>query len=175
MLDLICQRTWNRDFDPKQDRWNVYGARFGCDNRRCYFLVDHGKSLCDSDVTVRWYQWDGESLNFVPQVLPLEIQAKLKQYPFTPPSIQDMSKTRCPPDSFAKQQSIRTKLRSDMSLSDSDIACLRQYLKERQWIKDHIESRFCSKIESIANYNMDNKDLREQHDATMRDGSKSML
>ena len=62
MLDLICQHHWNRDYDPDQDRWSVYGARFGYDNRRCYFLVDHGQSSTDDDIPVLWYQWTGESL-----------------------------------------------------------------------------------------------------------------
>lgn len=62
MLDLICQRTWSRDFDPKQHRWNVRGALFGYDNHPCYFLVDHGQSSNDEDITVLWYHWDGKSL-----------------------------------------------------------------------------------------------------------------
>lgn len=62
MLDLICQRHWDRDFDPDKDRWSTYGTRFGYDNRRCYFLLDHGQSLSDGDVSVLWYQWTGESL-----------------------------------------------------------------------------------------------------------------
>ncbi len=45
-----------------QDRWSVYGARFGYDNRRCYFLVDYGRSHTDDHVPVLWYQWTGESL-----------------------------------------------------------------------------------------------------------------
>jgi hypothetical protein len=62
MLDFICQHHWNRDYDPDQDRWSVYGAQFGYDNRRCYFLVDHGQSATDDDVPVLWYQWTGESV-----------------------------------------------------------------------------------------------------------------
>jgi hypothetical protein len=68
MLDLICQHHWKRDFHPGQDRWSVYGARFGYDKRRCYFLVDHGQSTTDDDIMLLWYQWTGESLSepFVP-------------------------------------------------------------------------------------------------------------
>ena len=62
MLNLICQHHWNHNFDLDQDRWNVYGAQFGYDNRSCYFLVDHGRSPTDDDVPVLWYQWTGESL-----------------------------------------------------------------------------------------------------------------
>ncbi|KAG7122575.1 hypothetical protein HYQ45_003751 [Verticillium longisporum] len=41
LKNKICQEVWNRDFDPQQDRWFAYGALFGYDNRRCYFLVDN--------------------------------------------------------------------------------------------------------------------------------------
>jgi hypothetical protein len=61
ILDRICQLHWNRDFVFGEDRWNSYGARFGYDNRTCYFLVDHGQSI-DDDVPVVWYQWTGKSL-----------------------------------------------------------------------------------------------------------------
>jgi hypothetical protein len=62
LLDLICQLHWNRDFDPDQDRWSVYGAWFGYVNRPCYFLVDHGQTLNDDDVPILWYEWTGGSL-----------------------------------------------------------------------------------------------------------------
>ncbi|KAI1780361.1 hypothetical protein F4818DRAFT_435569 [Hypoxylon cercidicola] len=62
LLNRICQHHWNRDFDHIQDRWNAHGAWFGYDNRRCYFLVDHGQSLHDEHVPVLWYEWTGEFL-----------------------------------------------------------------------------------------------------------------
>lgn len=77
LLDLICQYHWNRDFDPDQDRWSVYGAWFSYDNRRCYFLVDHGQSLNDNDVPVLWYEWTGESLLKPPSPSNVVIQLTL--------------------------------------------------------------------------------------------------
>jgi hypothetical protein len=62
LLDLTCQYHWNRDFHPDQDRWSAYGAWFGYDNRRCYFLADHGQALNDDEVPILWYEWTGESL-----------------------------------------------------------------------------------------------------------------
>ena len=64
MRNLICQHHWNRDFDWNQDRWNVYGADFGFDDRNCYFLVDHGES--PTDPPILWYSWTGESLLVIP-------------------------------------------------------------------------------------------------------------
>ena len=64
MQNLICQHHWNRDFDWDQDRWNLYGADFGFDDRTCYFLMDHGES--HTDPPVLWYSWTGESLLVIP-------------------------------------------------------------------------------------------------------------
>ncbi|KAJ8120981.1 hypothetical protein O1611_g10220 [Lasiodiplodia mahajangana] len=57
MLNRICQHHWSRDFLFGEDRWNSYGTQFGYDNRTCYFLVDHGRSASDDDVSVLWYEW----------------------------------------------------------------------------------------------------------------------
>ena len=62
MLNLICNRHLNRNFDSRQDRYSAEGTWFGYHNRRCYFLVDHGESSNDHDVPVSWYEWTGESL-----------------------------------------------------------------------------------------------------------------
>ncbi|PVH70447.1 hypothetical protein DL98DRAFT_564161 [Cadophora sp. DSE1049] len=137
------------DFDPDQDRWRVHGARFGCDKRHCYFLVDHGRSPTDDNVPVLWYQWTGESLKAMPEALPQEVQIKLRQYPFTRPSTKDMPKPP-PLDAATRRQSIRSKLHSDMSPSDSDFELMREHPKDARWLKDHIESRFWLKFESLA-------------------------
>ncbi|KAK3938863.1 hypothetical protein QBC46DRAFT_389326 [Diplogelasinospora grovesii] len=86
----------------------------------------------------------------MPQALPPEVQTKLKEYPFTRPSTQDMPKMP-PLDPVARRQSIRTKLRSDMSLSNNDVEFLREHPEEAKWLKDHIETRFGLKFESLAN------------------------
>ena len=61
MLDRICQEQWSRDYDPAIDRWNTYGARFDFDNRRCFFLPDHGYSRNDDEVPVSCYEWTGRA------------------------------------------------------------------------------------------------------------------
>lgn len=65
--NLICQHHWNRDFDWNKDRWNVYGDQFGYENRKCYFLVDHGEST--ENPPILWYQWTGKSLLEEPAAL----------------------------------------------------------------------------------------------------------
>lgn len=64
ILNMVCQRHWNRDFDRDQERWNAYGDQFGYDNRNCYFLVDHGVTESESleDPPLVWYKWKGTSL-----------------------------------------------------------------------------------------------------------------
>ncbi|EGY23785.1 uncharacterized protein VDAG_05223 [Verticillium dahliae VdLs.17] len=152
---LICQHHWNRDFDPERDRWSAYGARFGYPNRRCYILLDYGQSA-DNEVPVLWYEWMGKSFNILAQDLPPEIQVKLKEYPFMRPSIQDMPK-RPTPDAIERRQIIRTKLRSEISLSDSNFQFIREHQGHAEWLQTHVESRFWAKFESLVN-------LREKND-----------
>ena len=85
----------------------------------------------------------------MPQALPPEVQNKLKEYPFTRPSAQDTLKTPLL-DSVTRRQNIRTKLRSDMSLSNSDVDFLKGNPEDAKWLKDHIETRFWLKFESLA-------------------------
>ena len=40
----------------------MYATQFCYDNRRSYFLDDHGQSATGDDIPVLWYQWTGESL-----------------------------------------------------------------------------------------------------------------
>lgn len=64
MLNLICQRHWNRDmqYGPHGDRWDLYGGMFGYHNRSCFFLVDHGTADDDDAVPVLRYHWTGKFL-----------------------------------------------------------------------------------------------------------------
>jgi hypothetical protein len=39
--NIICQRLWNRDFDPLQERWYPFNPLFGLRGRKCFFLIDH--------------------------------------------------------------------------------------------------------------------------------------
>jgi hypothetical protein len=84
------------------------------------------------------------------QPLPLEIQTKLKEYPFTRPSIKDIPK-RPPLDAATRRQSIRTKLRSRMTPSNSDFEFMREHPEEVTWLKNHIEAQFWSEFESLIN------------------------
>jgi hypothetical protein len=81
--------------------------------------------------------------------LPPEVEAKLREYPFTRLSAQDMPQ-RPPRDAATRCQSIRLKLRSDMVPSDSDFEFLKEHPEEARWLKEHIESRFWLKFELLA-------------------------
>lgn len=64
MRNLISQYHWCHDFDRDRDRFEAYNATFGYDNRKCYFLLDHGQSPDGNDeiVPVLWYKWTGTLL-----------------------------------------------------------------------------------------------------------------
>jgi hypothetical protein len=62
MLDIMCQYGWGGETVSREDRWAVYDAEFVYDNRRCYFLLDHGFAEENEEITTLWYQWDGKSL-----------------------------------------------------------------------------------------------------------------
>lgn len=66
MFELICMHVWGHSFDPFHENVNIYGAKFGYANRRCYFMVDHGKSPTGSEdpslVPMRLFEYDGEKL-----------------------------------------------------------------------------------------------------------------
>ncbi|KAK3936693.1 hypothetical protein QBC46DRAFT_394382 [Diplogelasinospora grovesii] len=166
MANLICQRHWNRDFDSEShnDRGYLYGGVFGQDNRRCYFLVDHGQhSGNDDDVPVLWYEWTGESLNTLPGPLPPAVQTMLREkYPFTPPPIPQgdgLKKKREPPGPDTRRRIIRAKLRSEMKLSNGDLTFMRERPDAVEWLREHIELKFWLKFEKL--FNSDN-----DHDST---------
>lgn len=62
ILNRVCQYHWNCDFSVPKFRWASYNAEFAFNNRRCFFLVDHGESQNDDEVPVICYQWTGETL-----------------------------------------------------------------------------------------------------------------
>ncbi|KAI1119827.1 hypothetical protein F5Y10DRAFT_149315 [Nemania abortiva] len=148
MLNRICQHHWNRDFVFGKDRWNSYGTQFGYDNRTCYFLVDYGRSASDDDVPILWYEWTGESLVAMQQALPVEVQSKLREYPFTRPPKQPRPK-RGPRDADAMRRLIRTNLRLDMKLVDAEFEFMNDP-ENAKWLKDHIENKFWLKFVSLA-------------------------
>ena len=84
------------------------------------------------------------------------MQIKLEEYPFTRPLFEDLPQ-RAPLDPVSKRQSIRSKLHSEMSLSNSDFEFLEEYPEEARWLKDHIEARFWLNYESLAKSREDQK------------------
>ena len=88
----------------------------------------------------------------IQQALPTELRTKLRDYPFTKkkPSKQHRP-TKVPPDAATRRQIIRSKLRSKMSLSNSDFEFMRENPEEARWLKDHIEPRFWLEFESLTN------------------------
>jgi len=150
MRNLICQHHWNRDFDWDQDRWNVYGHYFGCENRNCYFLIDHGHSESPEDPPVLWYKWTGKFLIAMQQTLPAKIQSKLREYPFSRRPIQRLrSGTPARLDAATHRQIIRSKLRCDMTIIDGDVQFLATHPEDARWLKNNIEPRLWLKIQSL--------------------------
>jgi hypothetical protein len=63
IINRICQLHWQCDYNYKEHRWSAYNDRFAFKNRRCFFLLDTGKSSNDDDdVPILSYEWAGESL-----------------------------------------------------------------------------------------------------------------
>lgn len=62
ILKLICQRHWGCDFESPRFSWASYNDQFAFNNRRCFFLIDHGESDNDDEVPVFYYEWTGEVL-----------------------------------------------------------------------------------------------------------------
>jgi len=60
--DRICHYHWNCNFTVPKFRWAPDNAQIGLNNRRCFALVNYGKSQNDDDVPVMSYNWTDESL-----------------------------------------------------------------------------------------------------------------
>lgn len=58
----ICQDFWGREFEAPTFRFASYGDSFALDNRRCFFLVDHGEADDAAAVPVLSYEWTGDEL-----------------------------------------------------------------------------------------------------------------
>lgn len=85
------------------------------------------------------------------QELPAKFQKKLKKYPFqkrpAPPKLQGA--TRPPPEPAMYRKIIQSCLRSDSKIIDQDIEFLKTHPKDAAWLKNNIEPRFWSKIQSL--------------------------
>ncbi|KAK0764334.1 hypothetical protein N5P37_003733 [Trichoderma harzianum] len=149
--NIICQYHWNRDFDWDKDRWNSYGDDFGYENRNCYFLIDHGESA--EDPPILRYKWTGKLLIAIPEPLPEEIQSKLEKHPFPRQPRQPTKRSRKPTpgklDAKAHRRIIQSNLRRDAIIIDESIEFLATHPEDARWLKDNIEARFWSKIQSL--------------------------
>ena len=62
ILNQISQLHWQCDYNHRERRWSSYNDQFALKNRRCFFLIDTGKSSNDDDVPILSYEWSGEFL-----------------------------------------------------------------------------------------------------------------
>lgn len=58
----MCQDFWGCGFNAPKFRFASHGESFALDNRRCFFLVDHGETDDDDKVPVLCYEWTGDKL-----------------------------------------------------------------------------------------------------------------
>ncbi|KAM6482526.1 hypothetical protein HDV62DRAFT_45828 [Trichoderma sp. SZMC 28011] len=171
--NIICQYHWNRDFDWDKDRWNSYGDDFGYDNRNCYFLIDHGESA--EDPPILRYKWTGKTLIAIQEPLPEEIQSKLKKYPFTRQPRQPNRRSGNPTpgryDPKTYRQIIRANLRRDAILTDDCIYFLATHPDDAAWLKDNIEARFWSKVQSALESRQGKDTIRFYRERTLAKSS----
>lgn len=62
ILNMVCQKYWNCDFQAPKFRWASFDAEFAFPNRRCFFLLDYGESENDDLVPIIALEWTGEIL-----------------------------------------------------------------------------------------------------------------
>ncbi|VUC38058.1 unnamed protein product [Clonostachys rosea] len=139
-LNLVCQKHWRCDFEFPKFRWATYGCDFASDNRRCFFLVDHGRSHDDAAVPILPYEWTGKSFEPRIQLLQVpEIQAKLKYgIPFTePPKPTKKAKS--------DKRPIRAIVKSRLSYLEEvptlELDYMRSHLDDLAWLKAHVRPR----------------------------------
>jgi hypothetical protein len=82
------------------------------------------------------------------QALPVGIQNKIREYPFTKAPNQPRPK-RGPLDTAARSKIIRSKLRLDIMLLDADFEFMSNP-EHARWLKDHAENKLGLKFESLA-------------------------
>ncbi|KAL7919980.1 hypothetical protein ACQKWADRAFT_299819 [Trichoderma austrokoningii] len=143
MRNLICQRFWNRDFDWDEERFYPYNATFGYENRRCYFLLNHGHS--DIDPPILWYEWTGKSLKAKDGPLTSKIRSKVESYPFERPYGPRPEPMTY--DNITHRKIIWSALQLDTEIFDDDKKFLRDHPEDAKWLKDKLETRLWQKIE----------------------------
>ncbi|KAI9925862.1 hypothetical protein MW887_005668 [Aspergillus wentii] len=140
MLDRICQHHWNCDFQPGVQRFYSYGDEFGYNNRRCFFLVDYGTSDNDDDVPILCYEWTGESFKPTPQLLQNEeVQAELKDIPFTPGPDEPYEKPPVP-------RTVRRRLRKAQAIPNRELEHLMVHPEDMEWLERKVKPRFWANL-----------------------------
>ncbi|KAK2739594.1 hypothetical protein FQN57_006556 [Myotisia sp. PD_48] len=139
ILDHICQYHWNCDFKTPEFRWMSYNAFYAFPNKRCFFVVDHGKSENDDDVPILCYRWTGEALGREPMpelAQDPKIRAHLKS--------DESSFTYKPPKrpKPTTRESIKLCLYSDGNLNRKLVNIVRENPEDLQWLKANLRPRF---------------------------------
>ncbi|KAI5859767.1 hypothetical protein GGS23DRAFT_259632 [Durotheca rogersii] len=151
MKNLICRHLWDRDFDHRRDRWSSHLANFGYDNRTCYFLLDHGQCTGgEAAVPVLWFKWTGTSFVAVQKPLPHRFRLELERRPFyqarqPPPATK---RSREPLDAATRRQIIRSRLRSNMRIPETDVEFLRNP-EQARLLKEEIDPRFWERVDAL--------------------------
>jgi hypothetical protein len=83
----------------------------------------------------------------IPYALPDSFQTRLREYPFTRPSKENLPK---PPEKsdIDLRGDIRYFLRDEKPLNGREITFLIKHPEHAEWIKDNIEPQFWAKAES---------------------------
>ncbi|EFR01504.1 hypothetical protein MGYG_04512 [Nannizzia gypsea CBS 118893] len=147
MLNRMCQKHWNCDWEPRKHRWNCHGTDFAFDNRRCYFLIDYGEASDDTDVPILSYEWTGQSLESKPGLAQAsKVQHILrKYYPFSgPPPKSQKEWTFC--------ESVKSFLHQEMGFSNKELKHIQEHPEDAKWLQKNLEPRFWAEIEKQTKY-----------------------
>jgi hypothetical protein len=166
MVNMICRRVWQRDYDRLRERMWFYRCEFAVDNRPCWFLVDHHGP--DPEPIpyppVVWYRWIGSDLSVsqfschlpagnadglsdsvshysvaVQKPLPRSVRRKLRYYPFKRLTAEQLNPPRLlEPLQRPKFSSIEEEMRHRREDLRSTLACGLSLLSEHvKFVQDH--------------------------------------
>ncbi|KAF2785783.1 hypothetical protein K505DRAFT_290765 [Melanomma pulvis-pyrius CBS 109.77] len=137
ILHRICQHHWDCDFTVPKFRYATYNCQFAINNRRCFFLVDYGKSQNDDDVPVLYYEWTGETLKPLPRLATdPEIQAKLKEdLPFT------RQRSKREKREVPIRRLVKSRLHYEEYIKRSETDYMREHPEDIMWLKAHLRPR----------------------------------
>jgi len=100
------------------------------------------------------------------------MQSKLREYPFSRPKIQRL-RPKIPArfHPATHRQIIRSKLRCDMTITDANIEFLATHPEDARWLKDNVESRFWSEIQSLLELSQGEGTVRADRESTLSNSS----